>query len=105
MGAEAIDAAAPRPRRGMLGFYIAGFILVAMAVFGAWFWNAWANWQFDEVEAKRRQAAAARQPGASAEIVVELPPSTSSTRASEGCGAASGNGVGLDFGCWPPPRE
>ena len=36
-----MDDAAPKRRRGMIGFYVAGFLLLALAVFGAWFWNAW----------------------------------------------------------------
>ncbi len=85
MSAEAIDAAAPKRRRGMLGFYVAGFLLLALALFGAWFWNAWANWQFDEHEAKRRQAEAARQLGVPVETAIDL-----------------GGGVTLDLVLIPP---
>jgi len=76
MSAAAIDDAAepgvPKRHRGMLGFYIAGFALLALALFGAWFWNAWTNWQFGEYEAKRRQAEAARQLGVPVEAAVDL---------------------------------
>ena len=65
-------ASQPTPRRGMLGFYVAGFVLVALALFGAWFWTAWDNWQFDEAEAKRRQAEAARQLGVPVGTAVDL---------------------------------
>jgi len=85
MSDEAIGAAAPKRRRGMLGFYVAGFALIALAVFGAWFWNAWTNWQCGESEAKRRQAEAARQLGVPVETAVDL-----------------GGGVTLDLVLIPP---
>jgi hypothetical protein len=66
------EAAAPKRRRGMLGFYVAGFLLLALGVFGAGFWNEWTNWQFDEVEAKRRQQAAADELGVPVETAVDL---------------------------------
>jgi formylglycine-generating enzyme required for sulfatase activity len=72
MSDEAIDDAAPKHRRGMLGFYVAGFGLLGLALFGAWFWNAWTNWQFDEYGARRRQAEAARQLGVPVGAAVDL---------------------------------
>jgi len=72
MSAAAVDDAAPKRRRGMLGFYVAGFLLLALALFGAWFWNAWTNWQFGEYEARRRQAEAARQLGLPVETAIDL---------------------------------
>ena len=72
MSAAAVDDAAPKRRRGMLGFYVAGFALLALALFGAWFWNAWTNWQFGEPEARRRQAEAARQLGVPVETAIDL---------------------------------
>jgi formylglycine-generating enzyme required for sulfatase activity len=56
----------------MLGFYVAGFAALGLALFGAWFWNAWTNWQFGEYEAKRRQAEAARQLGVPVETAIDL---------------------------------
>jgi len=67
-----MDDAAPKRRRGMLGFYVAALALVALAGLGAWLWTAWTNWQFDEHEARRRQAEAARQFGVPVETTVDL---------------------------------
>jgi formylglycine-generating enzyme required for sulfatase activity len=86
----------------MFWFYVTGLVLVALAVFGAWFWTAWDNWQFDEAEAQRRQAEAARQLGVPVELTVDLPPSPYSAGASDGCGAASGGGVKLELVLIPP---
>ena len=47
-------SAAPGRRPGMAKFYVAGCVLVALALGGAWFWVAWSNWQFGAAEAEHR---------------------------------------------------
>ncbi len=64
--------AAPGHRPGMMKFYIAGCVLVALALGGAWMWVAWSNWQFGAAEAARRQQAAAEQLGVPVEKTVDL---------------------------------
>jgi len=69
---EGAAGGAPKPRRGMLGFYVAGFVVVALAALGARMWTAWDNCHFSEAEAQRRQAEAARQLGVPVEAAVDL---------------------------------
>ncbi len=65
-------SAAPGRRPGMVKVYVAGCVLVALALGGAWMWVAWSNWQFGAAEAARRQQAAAEQLGLPVEKTVDL---------------------------------
>jgi formylglycine-generating enzyme required for sulfatase activity len=58
-----VGAAAAPQQRSLVRFYVAVGAGLALVAFGAWFWTRWTNWQFDEYEARRRQAAAAAQLG------------------------------------------
>jgi formylglycine-generating enzyme required for sulfatase activity len=70
---EQDDKPAPsRSERKLTGFYVALGVLVALGLFGAWFWRAYTVWWFDADEARRRQAAAAQQLSLPVEKSVDL---------------------------------
>jgi formylglycine-generating enzyme required for sulfatase activity len=67
------SAEQPAKRTSSLtGFYVALGVIVALALFGTWFWRAWTVWWFDADEAKRRQAKAAVKLGVPVEKVVDF---------------------------------
>jgi formylglycine-generating enzyme required for sulfatase activity len=53
-------------------FYIAIGVVIALALFGFWFWRTWTVWWFDADEAKRRQVEAAAKLDVPVEKVVDL---------------------------------
>jgi len=61
-----------KPGRSLTGFYVALGVVIALGLFGAWFWRTWTVWWFDADEAGRRQAEAARQLGLPVEKSVDL---------------------------------
>ena len=61
-----------KPGRSLIGFYVALGVVVALALFGGWFWRTWTVWWFDADEAKRRQAEAAARLGVPVEKSVDL---------------------------------
>jgi formylglycine-generating enzyme required for sulfatase activity len=65
-------AVKPRPDRSLTGFYVAVCIVIALGLFGGWFWKTWTVWWFDADEAKRRQVEAARQLSLPVEKAVDL---------------------------------
>ena len=58
--------------RNLAKFYVAVCVVVALALFGGWFWKTWTVWWFDADEAKRRQAQAAARLGVPVETTVDL---------------------------------
>jgi len=62
----------PKPTRSLTGFYVALCVVVALGLFGFWFWKTWTVWWFDADEAKRRQAQAAARLGLPVETAVDL---------------------------------
>jgi formylglycine-generating enzyme required for sulfatase activity len=62
---------AKRPR-SLTGFYLALGVIIALVMFGLWFWRTWTVWWFDADEAKSRQAAAAARLGLPVEKSVDL---------------------------------
>ena len=70
---EPADQPVPEKRsRSLTGFYVAVCIIIALGLFGAWFWRTWTVWWFDAGEARRRQAEAAAQLGLPVEKAVDL---------------------------------
>jgi formylglycine-generating enzyme required for sulfatase activity len=69
---EAAPESAAKPARSLIGFYVALGVVVALGLFGGWFWKTWTVWWFDADEAKRRQAAAAAKLGVPVEKSVDL---------------------------------
>jgi len=61
-----------QPGRSLTGFYVAVCVVIALGLFGAWFWQAWTVWWFDADEARRRQVEAAARLGVPVEKVVDL---------------------------------
>jgi formylglycine-generating enzyme required for sulfatase activity len=71
--AEATEQpAAAKARKSLTGFYVAVCVVIALGLFGAWFWRTWTVWWFDADEAKRRQAEAATKLGVPVEKAVDL---------------------------------
>jgi hypothetical protein len=58
--------------RSLAGFYVAIGVVIALALFGTWFWKTWSVWWFDAAEAARRQSEAAAQLGLPVETEMEL---------------------------------
>jgi formylglycine-generating enzyme required for sulfatase activity len=58
--------------RSLTVFYVALGIVVALALFGFWFWKTWTVWWFDADEAGRRQAQVAARLGLPVETEVDL---------------------------------
>ena len=70
---EAADQpAAPKRVRSLTGFYVALGVVLALGLFGGWFWKTWTVWWFDAAEAGRRQQEAAAQLGVPVEKAVDL---------------------------------
>ena len=70
---EPTDQPVPEKRtRSLTGFYVAVCVVVALGLFGGWFWKTWYVWWFDADEARSRQAEAARQLGLPVEKTVDL---------------------------------
>jgi formylglycine-generating enzyme required for sulfatase activity len=89
---------AARPERSLVRFYITAGALLALLIFGAWFWKTWSVWWFDPAEAGRRQSEAAARLGLPVELTIDLPPSPS------GHGAAGGDGMKLELVLIPAGR-
>jgi len=67
------DQPAPEKRtRSLTGFYVAVCVVIALGLFGGWFWKTWTVWWFDAAEAQRRQAEASAQLGLPVEKVIDL---------------------------------
>jgi len=47
-------------------------VVIALGLFGGWFWKTWTVWWFDAGEARSRQAAAAARLGVPVEKAVDL---------------------------------
>jgi len=62
----------PQPGRSLTGFYVAVCVVVALGLFGGWFWKTWYVWWFDAEEARRRQVEAATRLGVPVEKAVDL---------------------------------
>jgi formylglycine-generating enzyme required for sulfatase activity len=62
----------PKQARSLTAFYVVVGILVALGLFGTWFWRAYTVWWFDADEAKRRQVAAAAKLGVPVEKSIDL---------------------------------
>jgi formylglycine-generating enzyme required for sulfatase activity len=58
--------------RSLTGFYVALGVVIALGLFGGWFWRTWNVWWFDADEAKRQQAEAAAKLGVPVEKFVDL---------------------------------
>ncbi len=70
---EAADQpAAPKRVRSLTRFYVGLGVVVALGVFGGWFWKTWTVWWFDAAEARSRQTAAATRLGLPVEKAVDL---------------------------------
>ena len=72
MSEAAEQPASAKPGRSLTGFYIAVCVVIALALFGGWFWKTWTVWWFDAAEAGRRQAEAAARLGMPVEQSVDL---------------------------------
>jgi hypothetical protein len=85
---EPADQPSPSKRsRSLTGFYVAMGVVVALTLFGVWFWKTWNVWWFDAAEARRRQSATAAQLGLPVETEIDL-----------------GDGVKLELVLVPPGR-
>jgi formylglycine-generating enzyme required for sulfatase activity len=62
----------PKKSRSLTIFYVVLGVVVALVLFGFWFWRTWTVWWFDADEAKRRQAEAAGKLGVLVEKAVDL---------------------------------
>jgi len=62
----------PQPGRSLTGFYVAIGVIIALGLFGAWFWRTWYVWWFDAGEAKHQQVKAATRLGVPVEKAVDL---------------------------------
>jgi len=58
--------------RSLVGFYVAVLVVIALGLFGGWFWKTWTVWWFDADEARRLQAEAAAKVGMPVEKSVDL---------------------------------
>jgi formylglycine-generating enzyme required for sulfatase activity len=65
-------AVKPRPDRSLTGFYVAVGVVIALGLFGGWFWKTWTVWWFDADEARRRQGETAQRLGLPVEKAVDL---------------------------------
>ena len=61
-----------KPVRSLTKFYVAVGVVIALGLFGFWFWRTWTVWWFDADEAQRRQAEAAARLGVPVEKSVDL---------------------------------
>jgi formylglycine-generating enzyme required for sulfatase activity len=73
--------------RSLTVFYVVLGVVIALVLFGGWFWRTWTVWWFDADEAKRRQTEAAAKLGMPVEKTVDL-----------------GDGVKLELVLIPPGR-
>ena len=69
---EAAEEPAREKGRSLTGFYVAVCIVIALGLFGAWFWRTWTVWWFDADEARRRQVETAQRLGLPVEKAVDL---------------------------------
>jgi formylglycine-generating enzyme required for sulfatase activity len=70
--ADAAEQPAVAKGRSLTVFYVVICAVIALTLFGFWFWRTWTVWWFDADEARHRQAQAAERLGVPVEQSVDL---------------------------------